>query len=398
MENLKILFISDSSRLNPILQSQGLPLLEHLAQKDFNCSFVSFEQDRNKTSKSNANRDKNYQNLINFYQVNLKSNKYIPKWLLYYLKGFYKILIIILKEKNNILHARSLPPAIIACFIKLFLFPRINLIYDNRGVFIDEMILTGQWKPKGIKVKIFRFLEKLVLQNVEQVVVVSEYFKKFLINNFENTIRDIESKIIVIPNRTFIKFNSNEEVLSKKDHEEIICIYSGSAAPWQNVPKLKIFIESSLQSNPRLNIRIFTYEKRIFEKNLGEVINSKRFLIDKIEPKEIYNNLIHANFGLLIRENNLVNNVSSPLKFGEYLAAGLPVIISEGIGDTEKIVNTFKVGVVIKNNDFQSALNNMIDLLNDEDIYSRCLMLARKSFDIKSSFEQYFSIYKKLSF
>ena len=143
MENLKILFISDSSRLNPILQSQGLPLLEHLAQKDFNCSFVSFEQDRNKTSKSNANRDKNYQNLINFYQVNLKSNKYIPKWLLYYLKGFYKILIIILKEKNNILHARSLPPAIIACFIKLFLFPRINLIYDNRGVFIDEMILIS---------------------------------------------------------------------------------------------------------------------------------------------------------------------------------------------------------------------------------------------------------------
>lgn len=398
MENLSILFIADSSRLNPILQSQGLPLLEYLNRKGFYCSFISFELNNCTTSNSFENRNRDYQKFINFYQVQLKSNNYVPKWFLYYFKGFYKVLKIVIKENIRTLHARSLPPAIISYFIKLFFFPRINLIYDNRGVFIDELILTGQWKPGSIKVKIFRLLERLVLKKAEQIVVVSYYFKKFLLSNWGNVIQNIEAKIIVIPNRTSIEFNSDQEVLSNKNHKEIICVYSGSAAPWQNIPQLKNFIESSLRRNPLINIRIFTYEKKLFEENLGEVINSNRFFIDRIEPEKIYYNLIHANFGLLIRENHLVNNVSSPLKFGEYLAAGLPIIISEGIGDTEEIVNVYKIGVVVRNNDFQLALDKMIDLLNDKEVYSRCLMVARKFFNIRKSFEQYFSIYNKLSY
>ena len=80
---------------------------------------------------------------------------------------------------------------------------------------------------------------------------------------------------------------------------------------------------------------------------------------------EVFNQLTSANFGLLLRENNIVNNVSSPLKFAEYLAAGMPVVVSEGVGDTEETIKRYKVGVVIKNNDYDSAIFQLKELLKN---------------------------------
>jgi hypothetical protein len=43
-----------------------------------------------------------------------------------------------------------------------------------------------------------------------------------------------------------------------------------------------------------------------------------------------------------------VNEVASPVKFGEYLASGLPVVMSAGIGDYSELVRRKKVGVILK--------------------------------------------------
>lgn len=40
-----------------------------------------------------------------------------------------------------------------------------------------------------------------------------------------------------------------------------------------------------------------------------------------------------ANAGIIMRKDVTVNNVESPIKVGEYLACGLPVILTKGIGD-----------------------------------------------------------------
>ena len=66
-----------------------------------------------------------------------------------------------------------------------------------------------------------------------------------------------------------------------------------------------------------------------------------------------------ADFGLLLRENNIVNNVASPTKFAEYLMAGLPVIISNGIGDFSYFVRFKNVGICI-----DSHIDKGIELLD----------------------------------
>ena len=61
----------------------------------------------------------------------------------------------------------------------------------------------------------------------------------------------------------------------------------------------------------------------------------------------------------------------------------------------EKIINKYKVGVIVKNNDYEYALKEMAELLKDPEIYKRCKETAAKEFNIKDAFVQYEDIYKK---
>ena len=55
--------------------------------------------------------------------------------------------------------------------------------------------------------------------------------------------------------------------------------------------------------------------------------------------------LAACDYGILIRENTVTNQVASPTKFAEYLASGLPVIISANLGDYSAFVETHRCGI-----------------------------------------------------
>ena len=49
----------------------------------------------------------------------------------------------------------------------------------------------------------------------------------------------------------------------------------------------------------------------------------------------------------MLRNDDEVNQVASPLKLGEYLASGLPVVTSPGIGEFSELVSRNRLGVLI---------------------------------------------------
>jgi glycosyltransferase involved in cell wall biosynthesis len=59
-----------------------------------------------------------------------------------------------------------------------------------------------------------------------------------------------------------------------------------------------------------------------------------------VSPDKVPLYLIAADYGLLIREESVTNKVASPVKFAEYLACGLKIIISPNLGDySEYVIN-----------------------------------------------------------
>lgn len=395
-----ILFIADGPLTNPILHSQGIPLLKSVSGGIAKAVFLTLENENsiNVYDKLLSRlQDKNQKNLTFEYAL-IKKIKPVPQVINYFFFAGKKALRIIKEYNIKIVHARSLFPAIIALAIKKFSNGNIRMLYDIRGVLIDEEIYKGNWKASDLGVKILRRLENKLLRESDQIVVVSEFFKKYIVNKFSANIHNLDEKITVINNKTRLQDSlSAGSLIDLKVPDKIISVYSGSAAYWQNVDGIFEFFRQSIAVFPNIELRVVSYDNSVFQKYMMEnkevaghltVINSN--------SDEVKSHLSECNFGILLREDNLINNVASPLKFGEYLAAGLPVLVSRGIGDTEEIIRKYNVGVVLEDKNYKEALMKMMDLLKDPDIYERCRRTAQKEFNIEDSIKAYSEIYRTM--
>jgi len=388
-----ILFIADSSLRNPILQSQGFPFLFNLNHTKYKPFVLSFEETNISKEESLEFQSiiKKYDSKINFLPVTINKKGILPSWFYFFWRATFELKSLIRNNRIDLLHARSFYPVLLSIFIKFFFNHPIKVVYDNRGLYIDEKILCGLIKKASIKEKFFRWFEKYVVKNCDRMVVVSNQFKFYILNKSKHKTL---SKIVVIPNRTLIDMNIN---LTQKHSNKIILVYSGSYAVWQNSTELKKLFIQALNIFNDVIFKIISYEQEKFQSLFSaESELLQRINIVSVEPVKVKEELSKCNCGILLRENNLINNVSSPLKFAEYLAAGLPVLLSEGVGDTESIIKKYDVGIIIKNNNYMSALKDLRELLNDKDVYRRCLRVADKEFNIITSFKQYQEIYDKI--
>lgn len=384
---MRILFLSDGTLLNPIVHSQGIPLLEACALKGDEVHFVSFETSVTKNGAYKLSQK--YSPLLKFHSILLRQWKFLPNWFSMFAKGIILSWKLVHREHIQIIHARSLYAGFIGLAVKCLSLHNVALLYDNRGVFIIEEIEKGHWKNNSLKVKFFEFIEKTLLEKSAAIVVVSNKFKEYLLS--ESSCLHIE-KLYVINNKTKIKRIAVD--ISIKDIN-IFAVYSGSTAVWQDLDELIKLFKILVDRN--IKIKVFSYQTEAFDRILEENSELARSVrVVKLQSENVNLELAKCNFGILLRENNLINNVSSPLKFGEYLAAGLPVMVSEGVGDTEEIINNFGVGVVIKNKNYYNAIEQIEKIISHPNIYNKCLEVAYKEFNIEDSINNYYKIYTKI--
>ena len=395
-----ILFISDSSLKNPILHSQGLPYLSQLDNKSFNVFFIYFEDQNEKETDKNLIEEikKKFSPHINYIEVKTDKEGVYPKWFNFIWRSTKVCKRIVQQNNIHLIHARSFFPALSGVIIKTFFNPRMKVIYDNRGLYIDEHIYNGRIRGSSIKEKIFRKIENLLLKKSDSIVVVSNQFRNYLLNYNKFPVLKLSNKIEVIPNRTRLVYHKDEVLKIKLNFDEKIkCIYSGSSASWQGTEQFFEILKSLIAVFSTIQFNILSYDQNLLPKFLKQQYElQNRIKIESVPHENVFEKLAKANFGILLRPQHILSRVCSPIKFAEYLAAGLPLLLNEGIGDTEEVISKYNIGVIIRNNDFETAGREMKILLQDNKVYSRCLQAAKKEFDIEASFKQYEKIYNSL--
>jgi glycosyltransferase involved in cell wall biosynthesis len=92
---------------------------------------------------------------------------------------------------------------------------------------------------------------------------------------------------------------------------------------------------------------------------------------------------------------------SSPTKVGEYLAAGLPVVVNAGIGDCDEMVKLNNLGVIVEDfseGEFKRAACELSAALDDEAVAGRCRDYADRELSLeKVGGPRYAAIYERLS-
>ncbi|MCO6482375.1 MAG: hypothetical protein J5I62_06235 [Flavobacteriales bacterium] len=127
--------------------------------------------------------------------------------------------------------------------------------------------------------------------------------------------------------------------------DDVVLAYAGSAAGWQSFSLLERSVSAILAMQPRVKVLFLSPPDPAIEALVANWLG--RALRMWVKPAEVHGVLNACDHALLVREDTVTNRVASPTKFAEYLACGLPVIISAHIGDFSGLVHRQALGTVM---------------------------------------------------
>ncbi len=129
------------------------------------------------------------------------------------------------------------------------------------------------------------------------------------------------------------------------NEQDVVLVYSGTVVGWQSLELMHDRLGPWLKQDPGHRLLflsgshpcIVSLQAR-FPQQVAQVW---------VEHHEVRSMLLACDHGLLLRDPCITNRVASPTKFAEYLSAGLPVVISEGVGDLSGMVRQHGLGMVL---------------------------------------------------
>jgi hypothetical protein len=215
-----------------------------------------------------------------------------------------------------------------------------QVVYDGRGA------ISPEWKEYGVVThpKMLGEIDELeneVITKSDFRIAVSEELVKFWQARYQYK----SNMHVVIPctlNHIFEQADRSESTIKKARDlfgftgDDKVFIYSGSIAGWQSFELLNVFLENNLNISANHKVLFLSdmdkHISKLQHQFPGQVFNKK------VLQADVPFYLMAGNYGILIREQSVTNQVASPVKFAEYLCSGLGVVISHNLGDYSRFV------------------------------------------------------------
>jgi hypothetical protein len=210
-----------------------------------------------------------------------------------------------------------------------------KVIFDSRGAYKAELTEYKVIENKKIVAQI-KEIEKEALLGSDLRLAVSQAMVYYWNDNFDYTSNDHVIVPCTLSKEFVFSFPASTEIKDLKkqigyNEDDVVVVYSGSSAGWQSFKLISDLLLKMMNANPKLKLLMLAHKTPETTELFKD--HKERMKTVWVEPKEVRNYLLVADYGILYREPSVTNKVASPVKFGEYLSCGLKVIISEGLGD-----------------------------------------------------------------
>lgn len=252
-----------------------------------------------------------------------------------------------------------------------------NIVYDGRGATYAEWNEYDVTPNEALRNSV-KPAETIAVLESDFKIAVSQKLVEYWKTQFGYS----GKKHVVIPTTLLSNFAHSDfteerirEVKAEFGFEEkdVILVYSGSSAGWQSFNLVTDFLATQMLKNSRVKILFLTKEDD-FVRNLKARF-PKNVFVKWVDHHFINLYLSVGDYGILIREQSLTNSVASPTKFAEYLALGLPVLISENLGDYSEFVQQHRCGWIVTSAEMEMNLQK-----RPQEEKQRLVELSRKYF------------------
>lgn len=251
-----------------------------------------------------------------------------------------------LKKVDYIISAGLLSGSIASVFSTFLKVPFGVLTFEPHA---DYMVDMRRWKKHQLKTIILRFFERRIDKTALTLFATTN--AKF------NELNIKQRKLLpsCVDLATF-RFKLNQRIQIRRQlkiaDEAIVFVYLGKFGGLY-------FDDAFFEQMSQLLVRIPGAQLLIISQSCHQKIytNLKRYQLEHraivlaLPHRDVSNYLSAADIGITGIPSKPSMQFRSPIKNGEYWACGLPILISEGVGDDWQIAKEQEVGVVIKRDD-----------------------------------------------
>lgn len=264
----------------------------------------------------------------------------------------------------------------------------------------DYMLESLVWKKNSIRYRLQKYWEQKQKKHAKGLITVSNNYKQKLLNEGVP-----ECKLAVAPCAVeYERFRFNREKREKARAElsipatATVGVYLGKFGDiYFGVEAFPIFKRSFNHFN-ELYLLIITPNSHTWVKEecrkVG--IDEDRIRVMTLPFEEVPRYLSASDFAYSLIKSSPTKAFCSPIKNGEYWAAGLPIILPEGVADDAGILKTTGLGSLLDMhlNNIDDCLSKIISLLDDVEVRNKVAELAKKerSLELVKRAYQFFHI------
>ncbi len=394
----KILYITYDGLTDPLGQSQVLPYLQGLSAAGYLITVLSCEK-----------KNRLAQNTAEIQMICSESNiewHYIPfttkppliaKALdLYRLKK--KAFSLYAEKKFSWIHCRSYIASTIGLRLKKKF--GIGFLFDMRDFWIDEKVDDGSWNLNNPVYRLiywrYRKLEKSFFKYADAVVCLTNVASQEIIK--KGYVNEQPEKIFVIPCCADLNLFKPSSVFYPQS--PVLC-YLGSIGNGARylLTQMLDFYKMAKEKIPGLQFLILSQDAPVgIQKILDTAgLDNTSVQIKSAKRAELPAVLEKVSYGIFFYKPTFARKSTSPVKLGEMLGMGIPVVCNKGIGDVDEILSLSGAGILISgftNEEYSKAIELLITIKPDKNLARQA---AEEHFSLAQGVEKYKLIYKKLS-
>jgi glycosyltransferase involved in cell wall biosynthesis len=411
------LYISYFGIREPLVQTQVIPYLRELVAGDWSINLMTFEPGW-PDSFSNDEIKQLTQQLskqgITWYPRQYIDSRSIFSKVRDIISGMIQARRIIRRQKIAIVHGRAHVGTTIGLLACLFSGPR--LLFDIRGFNPEEQVEAGRWNPSGLNYRLFKWMEKWLLKKSSGFVVLTQAGRKALFPESTKSLADNElyhlpdgRPIQVIPccvdPSRFINEVNYPEVLKVElglGHCARLIAHVGALGGLYPEDRIVAVFDAILKKYPDSGFVMLSQTSTEQFKELYDKagLPPENLWIGQVPVSDVNKYLAICHWGLSLKKESYSQLSCSPTKIPEYLQAGLPVLCSQGIGDSDGIILENQIGLVFdawSDENIRRSVAKMHEVEQSEGLQQRCRTTARDLFDLKTiGGPRYRAIYETL--
>lgn len=370
----------------PLVQTQVLPYLDGLAAHGYRVHLLTYETERRGRAAARRTVETLARRGIHWHRARYHKRPSLPATLWDALWGIVRASAIVLRHRLEVLHARIHVPAATSLTVSTLL--RRKLVFDVRGLMAEEYVDAGRWPKGGIAARLTKAVEARAVDRANGIVVLTSAAREILLDGRGHP------NVKVIP--CCVDIGAFEKGATGREDERRsrgfdarpVVVYAGKFEGWYAQREMVDFFVVAKDVIPGLHFLVLTQSDPalIREEFARASVHPDDFTVTFVDPARVPRVLSAADFGLCFVKPLPSKVASSPTKNGEYLAAGLPVVATSGVGGTDDLAATTDAVVRVNAfslHEYTKAARRMEGLIADPEVGVRCREVARRHLSLQ---------------